>query len=249
MIYFKVLALNVAIVLLLPVILAQGLWVRRKTAVLPEPVGDRVLMSANTTQTPAADVLVVGDSAAAGVGALSQEGALTGLLYSRLSRFGPARVSLHAKTGYKSDDVLNLLHQLTKQQFTSALVSVGVNDVTKFVSLKQWQTNIVEISLLLTRKFGCKKVVFTALPPIHCFPALPQPLRKMLGSRALLLNSALERTVAALSNTEVLHVSALNVSGSVHQVQQSGLMAEDGFHPSTKGYELWAHSALERLRS
>lgn len=249
MIYFKVLALNVAIVLLLPVILAQGLWVRRKTAVLPEPVGDRVLMSADTTQTPAADVLVVGDSAAAGVGALSQEGALTGLLYSRLSRFGPARVSLHAKTGYKSYDVLNLLHQLPKQQFTSALVSVGVNDVTKFVSLKQWQTNIVEISLLLTRKFGCKKVVFTALPPIHCFPALPQPLRKMLGSRALLLNSALERTVAALSNIEVLHVSALNVSGSVHQVQQSGLMAEDGFHPSTKGYELWAHSALERLRS
>jgi len=249
LIYFKVLALNVAIVLLLPVILAQGLWVRRKTAVLPEPVGDRVLMSADTTQTLAADVLVVGDSAAAGVGALSQEGALTGLLYSRLSRFGPARVSLHAKTGYKSDDVLNLLHQLPKQQFTSALVSVGVNDVTKFVSLKQWQTNIVEISLLLTRKFGCKKVVFTALPPIHCFPALPQPLRKMLGSRALLLNSALERTVAALSNIEVLHVSALNVSGSVHQVQQSGLMAEDGFHPSTKGYELWAHSALERLRS
>jgi hypothetical protein len=30
-------------------------------------------------------------------------------------------------------------------------------------------------------------------------------------------------------------------------IQQSGLMAEDGFHPSTKGYEIWAHSALEKL--
>lgn len=241
--------LNAAIVLLLPVVLVQALWVRRRTAVLPEPIGDRVFTSPKGSQRLTTDVLVVGDSAAAGVGATTQEGALTGLLYTYLSHYGPARVSLHAKTGYKSEDVLRLLHQLPEQRFTSALVSIGVNDVTKFVSLKHWQSNITDIGLLLTKKFHCKRVVFTALPPIHCFPALPQPLRAILGFRAQLLNKALARSIAIIDNAEILSVPALNVTGTVHDVQQSGLMAEDGFHPSTKGYELWAHSALERLRS
>ena len=249
MIYFKVLVLNLIIVLLLPVILLQALWVRKKTAVLPEPDGVRVLTSADSKLLLTNNVLVIGDSAAAGVGATTQMGALTGLLYSNLVKHGPTRVSLHAKTGYKSEDVLNLLYDIPAEQFTSALVSIGVNDVTKFVSLKQWQKNVDAIGALLTEKFGCKRILFTALPPIHCFPALPQPLRTLLGCRAWLLNHVLAQRVAERDNSEVLCVTALNFHGKANDIKQSGLMAEDGFHPSAKGYEIWAHSALERLRS
>ncbi|AXT40853.1 SGNH/GDSL hydrolase family protein [Alteromonas sp. BL110] len=247
MIYFKVLALNLAIVLLFPVVLMQALWVRKKTAVLPEPEGERVLTSVQGSSLPPTNLLVVGDSAAAGVGALTQESALTGLLYASLSQIGPARVSLHAKTGFKSEDVLSLLRDLPSENFSSALISIGVNDVTKFVSLKRWQQNIDAISALLIDKFGCERIVFTALPPIHCFPALPQPLRALLGWRALLLNQALVKSVTACSNAEILYVTALNVRGTVVDIQQSGLMAEDGFHPSSKGYEMWARLALDRL--
>ena len=67
MIYFKVLVLNLIIVLLLPVILLQALWVRKKTAVLPEPDGERVLTSADSKLLLTNNVLVIGDSAAAGV--------------------------------------------------------------------------------------------------------------------------------------------------------------------------------------
>ena len=84
MIYFKVLVLNLIIVLLLPVILLQALWVRKKTAVLPEPDGQRVLTSADSKLLLTNNVLVIGDSAAAGVGATTQMGALTGLLYLNL---------------------------------------------------------------------------------------------------------------------------------------------------------------------
>ncbi len=78
MIYFKVLALNLAIVLLSPVVLMQALWVRKKTTVLPEPEGERVLASVEGSLLPLTNLLVVGDSAAAGVGTLTQQGALTG---------------------------------------------------------------------------------------------------------------------------------------------------------------------------
>ncbi|MFZ8200262.1 SGNH/GDSL hydrolase family protein [Alteromonas portus] len=247
MIYFKVLALNLTIVLLFPVILLQALWVRKKTAVLPEPAGERVFASADNDFLLTNNVLVVGDSAAAGVGATTQMGALTGLLYSKLVKHGPTRVTLQAKTGFKSEDVLNLLHEMPAEHFSSALVSIGVNDVTKFVPLKRWRQNIDAISTLLSDKFGCETILFTALPPIHCFPALPQPLRALLGYRARLLNQALADCVIARANTNILCVTALHVTGTMKEVQQSGLMAEDGFHPSTKGYEIWAHSALEKL--
>lgn len=247
LIYFKVLVLNLVIVLLFPVVLVQALWVRKKTAVLPEPSGKRIFASSERTALPTNNLLVVGDSAAAGVGATTQMGALTGLLYSSLAQHGPTRVSLHAKTGFKSDDVLSLLHTLPAENFSSALISIGVNDVTKFVSLKRWQQNIDAINTLLTNKFGCEKIVFTALPPIHLFPALPQPLRALLGWRALLLNQALAKYVTVCSNAEILYVTALNVGGTVADIQRSGLMAEDGFHPSSKGYEIWARSALDKL--
>jgi lysophospholipase L1-like esterase len=247
LIYFKVLVLNLIIVLLLPVILLQALWVRKKTAVLPEPDGERVLTSADSDFLLTNNVLVIGDSAAAGVGATTQMGALTGLLYSNLVKHGPTRVTLNAKTGFKSEDVVSLLRDLPPEDFSSALISIGVNDVTKFVSLKRWQQNIEAISTLLTHKFGCKKIVFTALPPIHCFPALPQPLRTLLGWRALLLNQALVKSVTARSNAEILFVTAFKPGGSVTDIQQSGLMAEDGFHPSSKGYEIWARLALDKI--
>lgn len=247
MIYFKVLVLNLIIVLLLPVILLQALWVRKKTAVLPEPDGERVLTSADSKLLLTNNVLVIGDSAAAGVGATTQMGALTGLLYSNLVKHGPTRVTLNAKTGFKSEDVLKLLHEMPAEHFSSVLVSIGVNDVTKFVPLKRWRQNIDAISTLLSDKFGCETILFTALPPIHCFPALPQPLRALLGYRAWLLNQALADSVTARANADILYVSALNVGGTMTDIQQSGLMAEDGFHPSTKGYEIWAHSALEKL--
>ncbi len=248
MIYFKVFALNIVTVLIMPLILVQGLWVRKKTQVLPEPRGERVFAAFKNIKATSNRVLVVGDSAAAGVGADTQHRALSGLLYAGLSKHSPTHVSLHAKTGYKSEDVIALLHGLPAESFASALVSIGVNDVTKFVSIARWRKNIEIVHKLLTQKFGCQRIVFTALPPIHSFPALPQPLRALLGLRALLLNQVLEQCVVNWANTEVLYVPALEVTGSVQGVQQSGLMAEDGFHPSAEGYQLWAQHALERLK-
>lgn len=249
MIYFKVLLLNTAIILLLPVVFLQALWVRKRTVVLPEPQGERVFCSTNSNELPSTNILIVGDSAAAGVGAESQEGALAGLIYLYLSQHGPSRVSLHAKTGYKSEDVRNLLHQIPEQCFSSTIVSMGVNDVTKFVSINRWRRNIEAICALLNTKFSCRHILFTALPPIHAFPALPQPLRGLLGLRALLLNQALKESIAARTDADILYVRALHFGKSAKDAGKSGLMAKDGFHPSTQGYEIWARSALTHLRS
>ena len=64
---------------LAPVIIAQGLYVRRVTPRLPEPEGER---SGVNGAGPPLSLLILGDSAAAGVGVATQDQALSGQLVS-----------------------------------------------------------------------------------------------------------------------------------------------------------------------
>ena len=65
------------ILALAPLLFAQGVYVRRVTPRLPEAPGERSGVSGGG---PALKLLILGDSAAAGVGASSQATALAGRL-------------------------------------------------------------------------------------------------------------------------------------------------------------------------
>ncbi|MCC6374061.1 MAG: SGNH/GDSL hydrolase family protein, partial [Moraxellaceae bacterium] len=69
-------------VALAPLLLTQGMYVRRVTPKLPEPQGARVGVTG--TGKPLR-LLIVGDSAAAGVGAAHQNDALLGQLVAALA--------------------------------------------------------------------------------------------------------------------------------------------------------------------
>ena len=79
-----------------PVLLAQGRRVRRETPVLPEPAGPR---EGATGEGAPLRVLVVGDSAGAGVGAASQDEALTGRIVAGLADRFRVEWRLVARTG------------------------------------------------------------------------------------------------------------------------------------------------------
>jgi lysophospholipase L1-like esterase len=270
LIYFKLLLLNTALLVLFPLLLAQGLWVRRRTLRLPEPDGERLFESPSFCKEDGVNVFVLGDSAAAGVGATHQQHALSGLLYSALSNVGSARVVLQAKTGYTSEDVLNMLQNASVEKFNVALISVGVNDVTHFTSLRRWQQQCQQIQALLARKFQCNLIIFSELPPIHLFPAIVQPLRWVLGQRAKLFNQALQDVVRLQNekgecssvflpldimhnpknndaegdantqvNTERAESTPSEIVTRFQDMKDSGFMATDGFHPSSKAYSLW----------
>jgi len=277
LIYFKLLLLNTALLVLFPLLLAQGLWVRRRTLRLPEPDGARLFESPAFCEKSGVKVLVLGDSAAAGVGATHQQHALSGLLYSALSNVGSARVVLQAKTGYTSKDVLNMLQNASVEKFNVALISVGVNDVTHFTSLRRWQQQCQQIQALLAGKFQCNLIIFSELPPIHLFPAIVQPLRWVLGQRAKLFNQALQDVVGSKNakgeassvflpldimhkpknhdadaninantqvNTERAESPRSEIITHFQDMKDSGFMATDGFHPSSKAYSLWVERIM-----
>jgi lysophospholipase L1-like esterase len=216
---------------LAPVILAQGIWTNLRVPTLPEPPGAR---EGSAGKGPPLKLLVVGDSAAAGVGVSRQDEALLGQVVSRLGGRYRVEFGLHAKTGYTTADILRRLHEMEARDYDVALTSLGVNDVLALTSRGTWLERQRQLREVLREKFGVRLLVLSGLPPVHSFPALPQPLRWHLGGRATEFNEALGAAVEADPDTRLVN---LRFSAD------ASMMASDGFHPGAPIYSEWAERA------
>jgi len=221
--------------LLGPILLAQGRRVRRQALILPEPQGDR---QGTRGRGPGISLLVVGDSSAAGVGAATQDEALLGHLVRLLAREHEVRFRLVARTGLTTPHILKLLGEMPAATFDLAVTSLGVNDTTRLREPQDFVADQEALLKLLQDKFGARRVVVTGLPPMHLFPALPRPLRWVLGRRARQLDTALARLLESIPGATHLD-SAFT--------RDAGLMAPDGFHPGPELYRTWADRAVEIL--
>jgi hypothetical protein len=80
--------------------------------------------------------------------------------------------------------MLDRLRREAAERFDVVVTSLGVNDVTGSRSLATWRRQQEQLVELLAARFGARLILLSGLPPMHRFPALPQPLRWYLGSRA-----------------------------------------------------------------
>jgi len=103
----------------------------------------------------------------------------------------------------------------------------------------QWIERQATLIELLKAKFGVAHVLLSSLPPMHVFPALPQPLRWYLGMRARQLNGMLRTIADAEDCCEFLQVDL---------PFEPDYMAADGFHPAAPAYSAWAAAAARAIR-
>ena len=225
-------------ILLAPVLLVQGRRVRRDVPKLPEADGPR---SGGAGTGPDLRVLVAGDSAAAGVGVARAEDALAGRLVHELYREFSVRWRVVAKTGWTTRRLIEELESLdADQRFDVVVTSLGVNDVTRRVDLEAWRAAQARLRDLARERFGAGLVVVSGLPPVHGFPALPQPLRWWLGRRASTFDRALQRDVEADPDATFV---------SLRFSEDRRLMASDGFHPGPAIYATWASLVGDAVKS
>lgn len=222
---------------LAPLLLAQGLAVRRNALRLPEPPGPR---SGTAGQGPALRLLIAGDSAAAGVGAPSQQEGMSGAVVAALREQFTVSWTLQACTGLRTSQALARLARSDPGSFDVALLSLGVNDVTGGTRSHAFLAQQRALVDLLRSRFGVRLVLLTGLPPMHVFPALPQPLRWVLGARAQAFTRLLESVAAADAACEV--VTPRLPLDPAH-------LASDGFHPGPPAYAEWGREAAARIRS
>ena len=254
-------------VLFAPVYLYQGRKIKRDTVRLPEPNGERhgsVQLDHASNELaaqdkPALNIMIVGDSAAAGVGSETQQEALVGKLIPILqqqpaihAQFSLLNWSLQATTGHTSFDILRRLYIMPapNEPIDVMILSVGVNDTTSSVAVDKWQQQIMDIIAIAQRKFGVRELVFLSLPPMAQMPAIPAPLSHFVGAKASILDSTLQQICANHSHvtymaTDFPRMIAEHSNGSPIDIKV--MFASDGFHPSSLMYGYWAQQVLELI--
>ncbi len=209
---------------------------RRTVPQLPEPRGAREGVRGSGRPLR---LLIAGDSAAAGVGAATQDEALSGCLVAALADEFQVRWKLLAHTGATTGDLLERLQHEPAESFDVAVTSLGVNDVTGRTSLADWRRRQQRLVELLGSRFRARRILLSGLPPMHRFPALPQPLRWYVGSRARDFDRVLAGVADGLAGCEFV--------GLDYAMMDLQAMAADGFHPGPEVYRRWASELARRI--
>ncbi|CUH51039.1 SGNH/GDSL hydrolase family protein [Shimia marina] len=221
---------------LAPLLLVQALGVRKRANQLPEPPGNR---SGTCGTGPELNLLIIGDSSAAGVGAGTQSQALSGQLTARLSEHFQVHWRLIAETGATTKTILQKLEHIDTQPADIVVSALGVNDVTRGFSRARWTHNQDRLAQVLATRFNAHLIVASGLPPMGMYPKLPQPLRWILGQQA----NRLDQGLAALcAKHPILSHMPLDVPF------EPRYQASDGYHPSEEAYALWATLLTEHIR-
>lgn len=225
--------------LLGPVLLVQGRHARKVALRLPEAAGPREgIVGTPSSDTQPLRVLFFGDSSAMGVGVENQSDALAAQTAAFLcERIGvPVTWQLVGKSGIDTPAALELLAASELRPADLLVTSLGVNDVTAQHSPRAFLAAYRALVAQVARRTGARFAIVNGLPPMHAFPAMPQPLRWYLGACARRLDHALQRWIDA---TDSLAYVSLQWGGA-------GEMARDGYHPGAAQYRHWAGLVAER---
>ena len=222
-----------SIVLLAPVLFAQGRWVRRVTPRLPEAGGPQEGTIGDGAH--AIRLLLVGESPAMGVGVSNHVAGLAGQTALALATAAGRPVSWRVM-GRSGASARNLLDEFIAPAQVDAdvvVIALGVNDTITLSSPARWTGALEELLQSLRRRAHAVPIVLAAVPPMQHFPAIPSPLRQVLGIRSHLLDRAAIRWAGA--RRAVTHVPLPQTPAA----DVSAAFCSDGFHPSAAGYQQW----------
>jgi lysophospholipase L1-like esterase len=238
------LAVSLASLSLGPIAYAQG---RRVRASLPPPCAaagaPHGTIEPGAPATRTLHLLVIGESTVAGCGIATQEEAMPAQVARVLAAREQARVhwSGIGRIGITAARVARELEDdvAGAARADVVVIALGVNDVLTQNSARGFARDMAGVVAMVRRHHGAAAIVVAGVPPVGRFPALPQPLRGLLGWRA----RRLDRAARAYAGTDA------TVTYLPMQVESAdrALFADDGFHPSAQGAALWARALVAAL--
>lgn len=184
----------------------------------------------------------MGDSTAAGVGATDADHALPTLVGAALHR--PVEVISLAVSGARVADVVqDQVGGLAALDPDVVLVSVGGNDVVHLSSRANFRDRYA--ALVAAIPSGALLVVL-GVPDMGAPPRYRQPLRGIAAFRGRQLG-AIARSVA--DDNAAVFVDIAGETGPVMRSDTGRYFAADRYHPSDDGYDLWAVATMGPLRA
>jgi lysophospholipase L1-like esterase len=190
--------------------------------------------------------IVLGDSAAAGLGVSEPDETPGALLAAGLAELGERAVRLTtlAQSGARTSDLARQVEAALVELPHVALIIVGGNDVTHRVR-PAVSVRLLDEAVRALRDAGCGVVVGTC-PDLGTIEPIPQPLRWLVRRAS--------RQLAAAQTVAVIEAGARSVSlgpilGPEFRAAPSDMFAIDRFHPSAAGYAAAAAAILPSLAS
>ncbi|MFY1700497.1 SGNH/GDSL hydrolase family protein [Micromonospora sp. WMMA1923] len=191
---------------------------------------------------PALRLVLLGDSAALGVGVTHLEDTVGGLLAGLLAE-GPTGRLVHLSSvgvsGSRSTDLATqVARSLLGEPPDVALILIGANDAT---TLRRPADSAAYLASAVhrLREAGAEVVVGTC-PDLGAVRAIAPPLRQVVGWSGRRI--AYAQTIAVLEAGGTV-VDLATETGPVFRAD-AGTLCHDGFHPSADGYRIWAHALL-----
>jgi lysophospholipase L1-like esterase len=220
------------------VLTTQGLRVRRTALRLPDAVGP----TRNHGSAAGEPLLlyVIGDSVASGVGVDDHDHTIAGRLADLLAAKRPVRRTVIAESGHTAADTTTLIAgRLAGADVV--VISTGVNDTKNLHSLRRWRHDLTALLDSVTAQAPATPVVLLGLPPMETFPAMPWALGLALGARARSLDRVGRKVAARYDAVVRLELPRREFAAF------SEPFARDGFHPSARLHQAFAHRIYELL--
>jgi len=188
------------------------------------------------------ELLVLGDSLAAGLGAERRKETLGGRvakgLAARVHR--PVRLHTAAIVGSESHMLAEQLDGLPNANRADiAVIVVGGNDVTHLISAESASRHL-ERAISRLREQGTRVVVGTC-PDLGSLRPVPQPLRALLSRMSMRMAWAQAR---ACRRAGAVPVDLRRAVGPIFRADPGEMFSLDQFHPSAAGYRRTAEALL-----
>lgn len=179
--------------------------------------------------------VALGDSTGSGVGAI--EGGYVARLFKRIKvhRQDSRLVNLCFSGATTADVISEQLEEGVRAAPNLVTLGIGINDIGHEVSVEKFAKNFEQILAELKSRTEAV-IVITNIPDISSAPRIPAAIRDEYQQLIIEFNERLDQ-IAANHGTTVFDIySYTHEQLPLHPEYFSG----DGFHPSDKGYELWA---------
>jgi len=177
----------------------------------------------------------LGDSTGAGVGAI--EGGYVVRVFKRLREERPESTLVNlCVSGSDSGDVLrSQLSRAIDSNPQLVTIGVGINDIGHGVSLDEFNKNLDEILSRLKNETSAV-IVVSNLPDVSTSRRVSITMRPQSQQTIIRFNNEIQK-LATKNGVIVVDVFAATRD---ELPKHPEYYSSDGFHPSDKGYELWA---------
>jgi len=232
---FSIIAISIfgylIIGLFFPLLWYQGMRLKREVPRLPTP-GDRPFGICKGKEKEF-NILGLGESPMAGVGIAKHAFTLTGLTAVRLNELLGCSVNwkILAMNGLSLKNLNKLIMEQPDENQDLVIVSMGGNDVFQLTPPWVWKNNINTCVELIIQKYKKALILFSPVPPVGRFPAIPKPLKFAFGFWEFLLQANLAQAINSMDNAYLLDERFPD--GREYYL-------EDGIHPSTLAYDPWS---------